>query len=162
MSADAYLVTTPDVGLREVARPEPAMLPFEARLASVTEHVALVSVCGEIDFYTAPRVGDAVAQGLGRGAQAVVFDLREVSFIDATGLAVAVAAVRSLGPGSVAIACPRAGIARVFRICGLDGVLGICATLEDALLGLRTAPASVPSFREDVWYQVPRGVVECV
>src|SRR3974377_1598717 len=103
MSADADLVTTPDVGPSEVACSEPAMIPFAARLVSVTDHIALVSVCGEIDIYTGPRVRDAVAQGLGRGAQAVVFDLSEVSFIDATGLAVTVAAVRRLGPGSVAL-----------------------------------------------------------
>jgi hypothetical protein len=42
-------------------------------------------------------------------------------------------AARRRGPGAVALVCPHAGIVRVFRICGLDRLLDLYDTREQAV-----------------------------
>jgi anti-anti-sigma factor len=88
---------------------------------------------GRVDAFTAPRFRAAVAGCLDDGAGALVIDLSWVSFLDASGLAVAVYAARRLGARRTAIVCPFPHIARVFRICGLERVLAICESREAAL-----------------------------
>ncbi len=136
MPVEHSQVTIPRVGLPGVASLRSPRLSFEVRLVRATRHLTVLVLRGEIDAHTAPQVRDAVDQALGEGARAIVIDLSEVSFIDAAGLGVIVIAARHLGPGSVGLVCPRKGIVRVFRICGLDRLLDIYETREQALHGL--------------------------
>lgn len=53
------------------------------------EHVVLH---GELDPVGAPRAGRELARALGRGAEAIVVHLDEITFIDSTGLRTLVAA----------------------------------------------------------------------
>jgi anti-sigma B factor antagonist len=111
-------------------------LPFAVALERATQHITVVVLQGEIDVHTAPRLRDALMPGIDAGAQAIVIDLSEVSFIDAAGLGVIVLAARRLGPGAVALVLPHRGLVRIFRICGLDRLLEIYETREQALRGL--------------------------
>ena len=104
--------------------------------------LAVVIPRGEIDVFTAPRFRNAVERCLNDGANALVVDLSWVSFLDASGLAVAVSAARRLGAGRTAIVCPLPRIVRVFQICGLDRVLAICASREAALRQCQAGPVS--------------------
>ncbi len=106
------------------------------QLERARERIAVVVVQGEIDIHTAPRLLDAFAQGVDEGAQTVVVDLSEVSFIDAAGLGVIVVAARRLGPGAVALVSPHRGLVRIFRICGLDRLLDIYETRSQVVCGL--------------------------
>ena len=116
---------------RPVGTPAPAT-EFSAELLWVTPRVAVVALRGELDAYTAPRFRALAATALRRGATALVVDLGEAEFIDAAGLGVTADLARSLGAGAVAVIAGRS-MQRLVRIVGLDSVLSLCATREQAL-----------------------------
>jgi anti-sigma B factor antagonist len=120
----------------EVAWLRQPRLPFELSLVRATPHTTVIILQGEVDLHTAPRFRDAVARDMDEGARAIAIDFTDVSFIDATGLGVVVWAARRLGLGAVALVLPHRGLVRIFRICGLDRLLDIYETREQALRGL--------------------------
>lgn len=133
---DVGVSSPPDFGgswQPEVTCLRPPRRSFEVRFVGATQHITVVCLRGEIDAHTAPRVRDAVDRAFDLGARATVIDLSEVSFIDAAGLGVIVVAARRRGPDAVALVCPHRSIVRVFRICGLDRLLDLYDTREQAV-----------------------------
>lgn len=114
-------------------RASSATIPYSIGIVWPVRGLAVVVPRGEIDAFTAPRFRGAVAGCLSDGAEALVIDLSWVSFLDASGLAVAVHAARHLGACRTAIVCPVPHIVGIFKICGLDRVLTICASREAAV-----------------------------
>jgi anti-anti-sigma factor len=55
--------------------------------------VAVVTAAGEIDISSAEAFGLELRRALSTGAQSVVLDLEQVSFIDSTGLTALLAAI---------------------------------------------------------------------
>jgi anti-anti-sigma factor len=84
---------------------------------------AVVVPRGELDLATAPRLDEVVHAHLGAGHDVVV-DLRELDFMDSTGLRVLVAAhARARTDGTrFAITRPKEGgaVARILTIAGID------------------------------------------
>lgn len=130
------LPATPGVALPAASWPRQAQLPFAIQLDSPGERITVVTLQGEVDAHTAPHLRDAITAIVSEGARAIVVDLTEVAFIDAAGLGVVVVAARSLGPGAVTLVLPHVGLIRLFRICGLDRLLEIYETRDEALRGL--------------------------
>jgi anti-sigma B factor antagonist len=99
------------------------------------EEQVLVVVSGEIDLYTAPQLKEALDAGLEAGARGLVVDLTEVTFVDSTALGVLIGAAKRLhaADGSLAIVCPNVKVRHIFQVTGLDRVLGVCATRQEAL-----------------------------
>ena len=89
---------------------------------------AVVTVRGELDLATAPELETAVMERLDAG-QDVVVDLRELEFMDSSGLRVLVAAHTRAADGSAgfAIVRPAEGseVARILDIAGIEGQLEI-------------------------------------
>lgn len=108
---------------------------FRTTVASLTREVALVSVSGELDLYTADRVASGIDEADAVGADAVVIDLSEISFIDSTALGVLVREAKRLeGRGhSLVLVTNDPRTRRVLEVTGLDRVLPTYATLQDAL-----------------------------
>ena len=106
-----------------------------ARVASLTRELALVSVSGELDLYTAERVRSGIDEADAVGADTVVIDLSEISFIDSTALGVLVQESKRLeGRGhSLVLVTNDPRTRRVLEVTGLDRVLSTYATLHDAL-----------------------------
>jgi anti-sigma B factor antagonist len=98
--------------------------------------VIVVAVGGEIDVHTAPQVDEALAAVAGPGI-AVVADLTGVEFIDSTGLSVLVRALARArdDEGSLAVVAPSERVIKVLRLTGLDAVLNVHDTLDDAVAG---------------------------
>ena len=111
---------------------------FHAKVASLTRELALVSVSGEIDLYTAERVRNGIDEADAVGADTVVLDLSESSFIDSTALGVLVQENKRLeGRGhSLVLVTNDPRTRRVLEVTGLDRVLLTYATLHDALSDL--------------------------
>jgi len=85
-----------------------------------------MSVAGEIDVYTAPRLQVALAEALaGRVPARIVVDMSGVGFCDSTGLNVLLAAQRRAreGGGELELAGPRSAIRKVLQLTGLQSVL---------------------------------------
>ncbi len=113
-----------------------SLLPFAAELVPTARQTTVVVLQGEVDTNTASRFRDAVVAAIDGGARGLVIDLSAVSLIDGTGLGVIVLAARRLGFGAVAVVLPYRGLVRIFRTCGLDRLLEIYETREQALRGL--------------------------
>ena len=117
-----------------------------ARLDRLEGATAVVCAAGEVDYHTAALLRDVVDGALRAGAQALVIDLSEVTFLDAAGLGVAVATARTVGAERTAIVCHDA-LARLFRITALDRALTIRATQTQALQALGAATAGAGRWR---------------
>ena len=91
---------------------------------------AVVVIRGELDLATAPDLEAVVTELLDEG-QDVVVDLRELAFMDSTGLRVLVAAHARVeradgGPTFVVVRpLPGAPIQRILAIAGVDSVLDL-------------------------------------
>lgn len=93
-----------------------------------------ITLGGEVDVYTAPRLKDALVEQLESGCTDMVVNLDGVGFIDSSGLGVLVGALRRAkeNGGSVRLVCSRENILKIFRITGLDKVFPIFAEPGDA------------------------------
>jgi anti-sigma B factor antagonist len=115
---------------------------FRATVASLTRERALVSVSGELDLYTAQRLQARIEEAGAVGADTVVVDLSETSFIDSTALGVLVQETKRLeGRGhSLVLVTNDPRTRRVVEVTGLNRVLRTYATLQDALGDLMPRP----------------------
>jgi anti-sigma B factor antagonist len=97
--------------------------------------VAIVTVFGQADLHTAPELRSAISEAIEGGAQALVIDLSEATFIDSMTLGVLLGALKQLRPGggSVGVVCSDAHIRRIFEITLLDRVFALHETREAAL-----------------------------
>ncbi len=99
--------------------------------------VHILSVRGEIDISTAPKVKLAAREAVFAGSNRVVLDLSNTTFLDSTGLGVIIALARLLRPdGDIAIVNRDPSIAKTFEITGLAEIFTVCATREEAIASL--------------------------
>jgi anti-sigma B factor antagonist len=90
---------------------------------------AWLSLVGELDLSSAPRVEKELHELESGDAELIVLDLRELSFLDSTGLRLIVTAdarARDSGRRLAIVQGPEA-VERVFRVTGLDALLEIVA-----------------------------------
>lgn len=95
---------------------------------------AVISVSGEVDAHTAPALSEALREVTEPGARIVV-DLTDVTFLDSTGLGVFVTALKHLreSDGSLALVITSARVKKVFTLTGLDALIPLHETLDQAL-----------------------------
>jgi anti-sigma B factor antagonist len=100
---------------------------------SANRHV--VALSGEIDAYSAPRLGSRLFGLAEEGKTGVIVDLSRVTFMDSTVVGVLVNALRhfSLRHARMVLVCPSDRLLRPFQIAGLAGRLTIFDTREKAL-----------------------------
>jgi anti-sigma B factor antagonist len=100
----------------------------------------IVTVVGEIDIATAPRLRERLFELAARG-RPLVADLDQVRFIDSAGLAalVGVAKRAAAHGGSLHVVCARPKVRQLFRLTGLDRQLPPARTLDEALDALMEA-----------------------
>jgi anti-sigma B factor antagonist len=103
----------------------------------------VLSVEGELDLSSAPRLKWALADSQSEGAKHLIVDLSEVTFIDSTALGVLVGAQRAMDEGlHLAIVCAEENVLRIFELTGLDGMFEILPNLDDALEFVRGSAAA--------------------
>ncbi|AWB91894.1 STAS domain-containing protein [Aeromicrobium chenweiae] len=92
----------------------------------------VLDVVGEIDISTASVLRDAMIEATDHGADKLVFDLRQVSFVDSVGLGVFVLARKKmqLRQGSVDIIASTRRVLAIFKLAGLEQAFRIRPTLE--------------------------------
>jgi anti-sigma B factor antagonist len=98
-------------------------------------NVAIVGLKGEVDLYTCPELKEELLRVIRDGATLVVVDLTETTFIDSTGLGVLIRGVERLKTegGRLAVVCVDPNMVKVFEVTGLDRVLSIYPTRDEAL-----------------------------
>ncbi|MFH8804551.1 STAS domain-containing protein [Streptomyces sp. NPDC017936] len=103
-------------------------------VATATDDVHVLTLAGEIDHDT----GDTLRQALhlpGTPRPRVVIDMRQVTFMDSSGINVLLAAHHTLARagGWLRLAAPTDTVMRTLRIVGVDAVIDCRDTLHHAL-----------------------------
>jgi len=105
----------------------------------------IVTICGEIDLYTAPRLHSELAGLLADGMPArVVIDMSGVEFCDSTGMNVLLSCLRRARErgGELEIAAPKPAVRKILQVTGLDSVFTLVGDAE--LRGLSRPKPAVP------------------
>ncbi len=89
--------------------------------------VGTISVSGEIDIATAPKLEETIDQVLGKGVDQLDLDMRNVPFMDSQGIGLAARTLRSMeeSGGKFRIINPSRQVEKVLSISGLDNLLEI-------------------------------------
>ena len=103
----------------------------------------VVAVRGEVDLFTAPEFKQRINGAIEDGRTLVIVDLTATTFIDSSSLGILISAhkrLRSRHAGRLIIACDSQPVLNTFAITGLDGVLEIQPSRDDALEAASDAP----------------------
>ena len=98
---------------------------------------SVVSVSGEVDVATAPRLREEIVKVVSEGATKVLVDLEAVDFLDSMGLGVLVGALKRVRShdGEMAVVCTNDRLLRIFEITGLHQVLDLRSTVDEVVGG---------------------------
>ena len=102
-------------------------VPFEVVVSRALGTV-VVTIHGELDTYTAPQLRNQLKDLIDeQGNLTVVVDLGKMSFIDSSGLAVLVDALKRMRRhrGSLTLANPSRSTSKVFEISGLNRIFTV-------------------------------------
>jgi anti-sigma B factor antagonist len=96
---------------------------------------SVVSLRGEIDVYTAPRLRQALIDLVEGGAKDIVVDMDRVDFLDSTGLGVLVGGLKRVksNEGEMKLVVTQDRIMKIFEITGLAKVFPMFGSLDQAL-----------------------------
>ncbi|HXW33962.1 MAG TPA: STAS domain-containing protein [Acidimicrobiales bacterium] len=97
--------------------------------------VPVLSVGGEIDVYTAPRLREHLLELALGGTNRAVVDLTDVTFVDSTGLGVLVSGLKRFreAGGDLVLVVVQPQILKVFEITGLSDVFRIHSSTGEAV-----------------------------
>jgi anti-sigma B factor antagonist len=104
-----------------------------------------VTICGEIDLYTAPRLHSELTGLLADGMPArVVIDMTGVDFCDSTGMNVLLSCLRRARErgGELEIAAPQPAVRKILQVTGLDSVFTLVPDADAG--GLSQPKPAVP------------------
>jgi anti-sigma B factor antagonist len=98
------------------------------------DRVVVLSVRGDVDALTAPRLTEEIHAVLADEPSAVIVDLSAVDFLASSGMTVLVSAKERITPGAgFGVVADGPGVARSLRLMGIDGVIALHSTLDAAL-----------------------------
>jgi len=113
----------------------------EVRVEDASSDLSILVVGGEVDYEVSPQLKAHMMRAIKAGAKRVVLDLSDVTFIDSTAIGVIAGAVEKLDEagGSLAIVSTHEKVVQIFEITGLDSVITLHASREEALAALAVA-----------------------
>jgi len=95
---------------------------------------AVVSVGGEIDLSTAPAFEEAIAEALADNPPVLAIELSKVTFMASVGLRILAAINEKAGDSTrVAVVADNQAATRPIQLTGLDSVVTLYPTLDEAL-----------------------------
>jgi anti-sigma B factor antagonist len=118
-----------------VVTTETDVQPFHLESILAGDDCAVLQVNGEVDVYTAPEVRERVVQLLADGVVHIIADLREVHFLDSTGLGTLVGSLRRVRTqdGSLMLVASARRILEIFNLTGLINAFAIYPSIPDAI-----------------------------
>jgi anti-sigma B factor antagonist len=98
--------------------------------------VRVVTLVGEIDIFTTPRLRGALDEAFLSGSEEIVIDLAAVTFLDSTCIHALLSANRRARAAGVRLSIVPAAdeVHRTFVIAGVDGLLSFVATAHPGYL----------------------------
>jgi anti-anti-sigma factor len=114
---------------------------FDVTTETVEAGIQRISVRGELDLGTAPRLEEALAAARSGEGISVLIDLSDCEFIDSSGVSLIVNCWRDLeqkeGSEQLVLCCPKAQVKRLLKITGVEGSISIHDKLDAAVRDLR-------------------------
>lgn len=113
-------------------------------MEQVDDRTALCRVSGELDAYTAPDLRDALDAQLAGGSRWIIADLKQLTYLDSTGLGILVGTAKKCrqAGGDLAVACDRRNLLRIFQISGTQEILNVVGDVEAATNRLQELAAA--------------------
>jgi anti-sigma B factor antagonist len=122
------------------------VVPFEIETQALGDGLQMLSVRGELDLDTAPKLKRELESLDASEVTGLLVDLSQCDFIDSTGVALLVKAWKRLdivaaagGRGRVVLCSPTAQVQRVLEITGLESSISVHPSRDAAENELRTA-----------------------
>ena len=111
------------------------MQPFRQESTAVGSDCAVLQITGEVDVYTAPQLREQVVQLVNSGVRHIIADLRDVDFLDSTGLGALVGSLKRLRThdGSFKVVTSGGRTLRIFQITGLTRAFALYPSVLDAM-----------------------------
>jgi anti-sigma B factor antagonist len=111
---------------------------------AVDADTQLLRARGELDLYAAPELKRRLASAIDAGKTRIVVDLTAASFMDSTALGVLLGALKRLRvrDGTLAVASEQPTILRILEVTGMNQVLDLHKTADDALTAVERHPDS--------------------
>lgn len=98
------------------------------------DRLAVVSVSGCVDMLTAPSLSQAIDSALAKAPSGIIVDLSKVDFLASAGISALIAASDSIGQsGRFGVVADGAATHRPLTLLGLDQIIALYRTLDDAL-----------------------------
>jgi anti-anti-sigma factor len=125
----------PEAGSMPVTREGGEGVAIESARAGST---VVLTVRGELDLRTVPTLRARLAEALATGHGAVVVDLTGVAFMDSTGLATLLNALRRLTRAGrrLVLTCGDGPVRRMLHLTHLLGTFTVCDHVDAALAHL--------------------------
>jgi anti-sigma B factor antagonist len=103
----------------------------------------IVKAEGEVDLYAAPELKRIVWGAIDAGHTHVVVDLTHAAFMDSAALGALIGAVKRLRvrDGTLVVASSQPSILRILEITGLDQVVAVYASREEAIAAVQRRTA---------------------
>ncbi|WP_162603298.1 STAS domain-containing protein [Rhodococcus oxybenzonivorans] len=139
MNIESFSACTPNLwGWPDPASKTTSTAPMlQVGIQNRTGGIAVLVVCGEIDITTAPVLAPYLRKVTADSGD-LVLDLTGVPFLGCTGMALfdtAASRVRRRNATLTTAAQPQ--VRRILHLTGLDGTLGCCDTVDEALAAAR-------------------------
>lgn len=94
------------------------------------DRAVVVTVSGEVDMLSAPRLAEAIHTALAAQPAALIVDLSKVAFLASAGITVLVTAQAEVVPPTrFAVVANGAATSRPIKLMGIDSVLSLHSTL---------------------------------
>lgn len=104
--------------------------------------VVALTLEGELDLATSPKVRQPLEAAIDRGERLIVLDMLKCTFIDSTGLGILLSGAKRLEGGGMAIVCVDEQIRRLLGMTMIDRTIPVFDSRDEArahLLGLEPA-----------------------
>ena len=97
--------------------------------------IEVVTVEGEIDIYTAPRLRELLIDLISKNSYQLVVNMEKAGFPGSAGPGVLAGGLKQVRPhdGSLDLVCTQERILKIFKITGLTKVSGIYQTVDQAI-----------------------------
>jgi anti-sigma B factor antagonist len=126
---------------------EIGMEPLHLESVTAGADCAVLRVGGEVDVYSAPQLRECIIGLRGDGIRHIIADLREVGFLDSTGLGALVGGLKRLRErdGSLKLVTDPGRIPHLFSLTRLDRVFQLSQSVPQAMAGDRHWEAALAS-----------------
>jgi anti-anti-sigma factor len=106
---------------------------LSVRVDAADAGIAVISLAGELDLSTIPKLEPRLLEEL-RNPAGVVVDLTRLNFIDSSGIGLLIRAFRSEQAGPMhTVVAPGSQVERVFQLAGIDSALPVFSGRDEAI-----------------------------